>query len=46
MKWINKIMVKLCCCHNWRILAKVAYTTHDSFLLECTKCGKLKRKKV
>lgn len=38
-KWLEK----LACRHEWTIIAKTSYT---GYLLVCSKCGKLKRKRV
>lgn len=41
-KWLEK----LACGHEWTIIAKTSYTDCNRYLLVCSKCGKLKRKRV
>lgn len=41
-KWLEK----LACRHEWTIIAKINYTDCNRYLLVCSKCGKLKRKRV
>lgn len=43
---MKNIITKLFCHHEWEIRHITNYTTCDKVLLICTKCGKIKKKRV
>lgn len=43
---IEAFINRFLCCHEYEIIHKTDYVDCVKVLLKCTKCGKLKRKKV
>lgn len=43
---IEALINKFLCCHEYEIIHKTEYVNCTGILLRCTKCGKLKVKRV
>lgn len=46
IEYLKLLLSKISCCHTWEIKHITKYTTCDKVLLICTKCGKIKIKRV
>ena len=46
MKWLNNLLEKWSCHHEWELVAKASYSYFDKYMFICKKCGKIKKKKL